>query len=179
MRNAIRAGAIIAFACGVTMQGQGIGVLQVTSDAFKNNDKIPAYYTCDNNDVSKQPSPSVQWSAGPSGTKSYALIVEDPDAPSGSYYHWVVYNIPSNTLMLAEQAHITQPAVEAINSSGASHFVGPCPPLGEHRYIFHVYALSDTVKLASTASVAEIKLEIEKYALAQGQLIGRYSRVIK
>lgn len=159
--------------------GQVPETLQVTSEAFKDNDKIPAYYTCDNADVEKQPSPPLQWSKGPEGTKSYAIIVEDPDAPNGTYYHWLVYNIPAAVQSLAERAVITSPAIEAINSSGNTYFVGPCPPIGEHRYVFHVYALSDAIQIASNATIAEIKLEIEKRSLAHGQLIGRYSKVVK
>ncbi len=162
-----------------SLRCQSSSSLQLTSDAFKDNDKIPAYYTCDNADAPKHPSPALRWGQGPNGTKAYGLMVEDPDAQGGTYYHWIVYNLPETTLALPESASIQLPALEAKNSSGSSHYVGPCPPLGEHRYIFTVYALSQPIEISQDASPAEIKGEMEKYALAQGVLTGRYTKVVK
>lgn len=154
--------------------------LAVKSEAFKNGEPIPSYYTCDNKELKNQPSPQLEWSKGPQGSKSYAIVVHDPDAPmAGGFYHWVVFNLSAETTYLPEKVVIKSPAVESVNSSGKTIFMGPCPPKGQHRYYFRVYALSDMLKLDSSAKPEQVMEEISKYKLAQGELMGVYQRVSK
>lgn len=148
----------------------------IQSSAFKEGATIPAKYTCDSLDIS----PPIEWSKGPEGTKSYALICDDPDAPGGTWVHWVIYNIPYSILELSENV----PKMESLNNGarqGKSDFEsigygGPCPPGGTHRYYFKIYALDFILDHKPAISKKELLKAIEKHILEEGQLMGRYKR---
>ena len=114
--------------------------MKLTSSVFKHKEKIPTKYTCDGDDVS----PPLKIEEAPEGTKSFALIVDDPDAPVGTWVHWVVWNIPADTKDIAEN---TAPGTEGLNDFGKTPYGGPCPPSGTHRYFFKLYALDTELDL--------------------------------
>jgi Raf kinase inhibitor-like YbhB/YbcL family protein len=149
--------------------------LTLTSDAFANGQSIPAKYSC----VGKNISPALSWTEPPAGTKSFALIVDDPDAPMGTWVHWVLYNISSEKRNL--QDHNTgKNVIKAIfvgkNSSGNLRYDGPCPPSGTHRYYFKLYALDITISLLPGATKEQVLKEMTNHILAQGELMGTFSK---
>lgn len=156
--------------------------LTVKSGAFTNNKKIPSLYTCDDSGVS----PALSWSKTPKKTKSIAIIVSDPDAPDGAFYHWGIYNLPPSTKSFAKGAKAPKGAVQTTNDFGDKGYAGPCPPEGEtHRYIFKVFALNTKLKatkknynLNSAGTLAyeleNIKGSYRKNVIASGTLTGTY-----
>jgi len=150
--------------------------LRITSDAFVNNGMIPSRYTCDGADIS----PSLKWSKGPEGTKSYALIADDPDAPVGTWVHWVIYNIPSDVTSLPEDLPKTKTldngAVQGINDFKRYGYGGPCPPGGTHRYFFKLYALDTMIDAGPGLTKRQLLKNMEGHILAKGELMGKYSR---
>ena len=151
--------------------------LTITSDAFANGQSIPAKYTC----IGKNISPALTWSEPPAGTQSFALIMDDPDAP-GTWVHWVLYNIPVERRSLQEDLPITGKNIDpnavfvGKNSSGNIGYNGPCPPSGTHPYFFKLYALGETVGLLPGADKGELLKAIEGHILAQGELMGTFSK---
>ncbi len=150
--------------------------LKVSSSAFEEGDMIPIKYTCDGEDVS----PPLAWEGVPEGTRSIALICDDPDAPVGTWVHWVLYNLPPDSKGLPEAV----PPAEVLEN-GARHgkndwqrlgYGGPCPPGGTHRYYFKVYALDTVLELESGTTKAQLLEAMEGHVLAEGQLMGRYKR---
>ena len=151
--------------------------MQLSSTAFLAAEPIPVNHTCDGNNVS----PPLQWSGAPAGTKSLALIVDDPDAPMGTWVHWVLFNLPANTTDLAEDVpkgqYLPNGARQGLNDFRHLGYGGPCPPPGKpHRYFFKLYALSATLDLKPGATKKELERAMEKLVLAQGQLMGTYKR---
>src|SRR5215211_7783860 len=152
--------------------------LELTSDAFMSGQSIPAKYACTGRNIS----PALAWNEPPSGTQSFALIVDDPDAPMGTWVHWVLFNIPSNMRNLQEDLLITGKNVDpnAIyvgkNSSGNTRYDGPCPPGGTHRYFFKLYALDSTLSLSPGATKEQVLKGMEGHILAQGELMGTFSK---
>ncbi|MEM3736837.1 MAG: YbhB/YbcL family Raf kinase inhibitor-like protein [Candidatus Bathyarchaeia archaeon] len=148
----------------------------ITSRAFKNNESIPSQYTCDGKDVS----PPLCWSGAPQGTKTYALIVDDPDAPGGTFTHWVIFNIPSSESGLQENVPKTgklpNGAIQGKNDFGRNGYGGPCPPSGTHRYQFHLYALDTQLNLPPGATKQDLQRAMRGHILAKAELIGLYSR---
>jgi len=142
--------------------------LHVSSPAFESNKLIPAKYTCDGDDVS----PPLTIGGIPEGTKSLVLIVDDPDAPMGTWDHWVVWNIPP-TRSIAEG---TVPGTEGLNTYRRHSYGGPCPPSGTHRYFFKVYALDTVLSLSSNATKRDVEKAMQGHVLAKGELIGLYRR---
>jgi len=142
--------------------------LHVSSPAFEYNALIPAKYTCDGDDVS----PPLTISGIPEGTKSLVLIVDDPDAPMGTWDHWLVWNIPP-TRSIAED---TVPGTEGVNTYRRHSYGGPCPPSGTHRYFFKVYALDTLLSLGSNATKRDVEKAMQDHVLAKGELIGLYRR---
>ncbi len=142
--------------------------LHVSSPAFENNKLIPAKYTCDGDDVS----PPLTIGSIPEGTKSLVLIVDDPDAPMGTWDHWVVWNIPP-TRSIAEG---TVPGTEGLNTYRRHSYGGPCPPSGTHRYFFKVYALDTVLSLSSNATKRDVEKAMPGHVLAKGEVIGLYRR---
>jgi Raf kinase inhibitor-like YbhB/YbcL family protein len=149
--------------------------LAITSTAFAQGQPIPAIYSCDGRNTS----PPLAWSGVPSGTKSFALIMDDPDAPMGTYVHWVIYNIPSAATGLpeatAKDAKLPDGSVQGPNSSGRTGYAGPCPPGGTHRYFFKLFALDVTLDIPRAGKDDLLKV-IQDHILAQGELMGTYSR---
>jgi hypothetical protein len=154
--------------------------LTLTSDAFANGGTIPVKYSCKGRDIS----PALAWSDPPLGTQSFALIMDDPDAPVGTWVHWVLYNIPAETRSLAEDLAVTGKNVPegqgspfvGKNSWGDIGYGGPCPPSGTHRYFFKLYALDETVGLLPGADKGQLLNAIEGHILAQGELVGTFGK---
>jgi Raf kinase inhibitor-like YbhB/YbcL family protein len=152
--------------------------IQITSNAFQEGEMIPIKYTCDGSDRS----PALSWSNIPEDTQTLALICEDPDAPSGTFVHWIIYNISPTVTGLAEGV----PAVELLpdgtiqgqNDFKRIGYGGPCPPSGDspHRYFFRLYALDTEIQLSAGASREEFTRAIEGHILAGGHLMGTYQR---
>ena len=149
---------------------------ELTSTAFDNRDPIPVKYTCDDEDIS----PPLQWKDPPEGTRSFALICDDPDAPVGTWVHWVLYDLPASTLSLPEavppEAELPDGGRHGQNSWGRSDYGGPCPPGGTHRYFFKLYALDAELELAAGASKEELLRAMDGHILASTETMGVYSR---
>lgn len=146
--------------------------LSLTSDAFRHGQPIPVRFTCDGADRS----PALRWGDPPPATKSFALVIDDPDAPSGTFRHWGIYDIPGSTRGIAEGERIGK---EVANDFGKAGYGGPCPPKGHgpHHYHFKLFALNvDRLNLGSTSKVVDVENEAEKRAIARGELIGTYER---
>lgn len=150
--------------------------IKITSSAFENEGMIPAKYTCDGADVS----PPLQWENIPEGAKSIALICDDPDAPMGTFVHWVVFNLPTDARQLDEnvpsEKTLPNGAKQGTSDFGRIGYGGPCPPSGTHRHFFKMYALDAQVDLEPGASKSELLKAMEGHIVAQGQLIGKYER---
>jgi Raf kinase inhibitor-like YbhB/YbcL family protein len=145
--------------------------LTITSPAFGHGEAIPARYTCDGNDTS----PALGIAKVPPAAKTLALIMDDPDAPVGTWVHWVVWNIPAQTHEIPESGLPPQ-AVQGKNSWPRTGYGGPCPPSGTHRYFFKVYALDTELHLGSSTSKAVLEKAMEGHILAKGELMGTYKR---
>jgi len=176
-------GALLCFAFGPDVAGSraadkaGKDKMQLTSSAFTEGAAIPAKYTCDARNVS----PPLAWSGVPAGAKSLALIVDDPDAPSGTWVHWVLYDLPVSANGLPEDLPKSQYAAggakQGLNDFRHLGYGGPCPPHGQpHRYFFKLYALDASLDLKPGLTKKEIEAAMEKHILAQGQLMGTYQR---
>jgi phospholipid-binding protein, PBP family len=150
--------------------------LKIKSSAFHEGDMIPNKYTCDGADIS----PPLTWDAAPMNTKSLALISDDPDAPAGTWVHWVIYNIPPTIKELSENIlphkTIENGAQQGTNDFRKIGYGGPCPPRGTHRYYFKLYALDKVLDSEPGLTKAELLKAMEGHVLAQGQLMGRYQR---
>lgn len=149
--------------------------LTLTSNAFSVGQSIPSKYSC----VGRNISPDLTWSGAPEHTKSYALIVDDPDAPMGTWVHWVAYNISPTMTSLPEDAGTALPVgsiVQGNNSSGSAKYSGPCPPSGTHRYFFKLYALDATLALPAGTTKADLLKAMDGHILAQGELMGTFSK---
>jgi len=145
---------------------------ELTSSVFANGEGIPAKYTCDSEDIS----PPLEWSNPPEGTQSLALIMDDPDAPVGTWDHWLLFNIPADLRSFPEQAGPPPGSVDGKNSWGRTGYGGPCPPSGTHRYFFKFYALDNTLDLPAGADKTQLLQAIEGHILAQAELMGTYAR---
>jgi len=151
--------------------------IQLTSSAFTEGASIPAKHTCDGQDSS----PPLKWSNLPPGARSLALVADDPDAPAGTWVHWVIYNIPSTIMELPEglptAEMISNGAAQGSNDFKRLGYGGPCPPRGNpHRYFFKLYALDTELSLKPGATKKELLRAMEGRVLAQGQLMGTYKR---
>lgn len=146
--------------------------LQLTSDAFANGQSIPAKFSC----LGKNISPALAWTEPPAGTQSFALIVDDPDAPGSTWVHWVLYNIPADVRNLPESFSAQDPVSVGKNSWGKLSYGGPCPPSGTHRYYFKLYALDSTLSLSPGASKEQLFKAMEGHILAQSELMGTFSK---
>lgn len=154
-----------------TVAAQGGVTLQLTSTAFADGGTIPKKYTCDGSSTS----PALKWSGAPANTASFALIVDDPDAPSGTFTHWVAFDIPANQAEIAQGAQTAGKAGQ--NSARRNGYTGPCPPSGSHHYVFKLFALDvASLGLSEGATKAQVTGAMQGHILAQGQLIGLYGR---
>lgn len=149
--------------------------ITVTSSAFKEGEAIPRQHTCDGINIS----PPLEWTATP-GAKTLAIICDDPDAPAGTWTHWLVYNLPASTIGLIEnmpaQEKVAGGGMQGTNNFKKIGYGGPCPPSGTHRYFFKLYALDSELSLKPGATKDQLLKAIEGHVLAQGQLMGTYSR---
>jgi Raf kinase inhibitor-like YbhB/YbcL family protein len=144
--------------------------MDLTSPAFEPQGPIPRVYTCDGQDVS----PPLEVSGVPEGTLSLALVMDDPDAPGGTWDHWVVYDIAAGTTLIEEDARDL--GTPGKNSWGHAEYGGPCPPSGTHRYIFRLYALDRRLDLEPGADKRELFRAMEGHVLAEAELMGTYER---
>ena len=152
--------------------------MEIRSPAFFIGSTIPFKYTCDGDNIS----PPLRWEAPPQGTNSFALILDDPDAPNETFTHWVVYNLPADMRELPEgitnHAKLPKGGMQGKNSFGQLGFGGPCPPKndGAHRYFFKVFALDQPLDLQSGASKEQLMAAMEGHVLDAAEVMGRYAR---
>lgn len=143
----------------------------LTSDAFAHEGVIPKKFSCDGQNIS----PRLQWSGAPSNTKSFALVMDDPDAPIGTFTHWVAFDIVATQTEIREG--VTSVGKSGKNSAGRTGYTGPCPPTGTHRYFFTLYALDlQTLGVSEGATRNDVEKAMSGHILAQAQLMGKYSR---
>ena len=148
---------------------------EITSPAFVNGAPIPPKYSCKGSDIT----PALAWTEPPGGTQSFALIMDDPDAPRGTWVHWVIFNIPASARGLQE-ATPTDPqlgdgSIQGITSARTNGYHGPCPPSGTHRYFFKLYALDTTLSLSTNADRAKLLAAMEGHILANAEVMGNFS----
>jgi Raf kinase inhibitor-like YbhB/YbcL family protein len=170
MQKAIIAGAFAISLAAMASFAAGGAKMKVTSSAFQEGANIPSKFTCDGGDTS----PPLQIADIPSEAKSLLLIVDDPDAPSGLFTHWMVWNIPPQTSAVGEGS--TPKGVQGTSDFGKSGYGGPCPPSGTHRYYFRIFALDRELDLPFGSKRAQLDAAMKGHVVAQGELMGRYSR---
>ncbi|MGD8428574.1 MAG: YbhB/YbcL family Raf kinase inhibitor-like protein [Balneolaceae bacterium] len=150
--------------------------LQILSSAFKNGETIPVKYSCDGENVS----PPLEWSEVPDGTKSFALIVDDPDAPAKTWVHWVLYNIPANQRKqdenISDDKQFVTGAMHGVNDYQKHGYRGPCPPGGTHRYYFKLYALDSVLNLTPSITKHQLIDGMKGHIIEQAELMGKYTR---
>lgn len=157
---------------GAAVENATLSKLTLTSEAFKDGQTIPAQFTCDG----ANQSPSLRWGEPPASTKSFALVIDDPDAPTGTFRHWGVFDIPASARSIGGGQRA---GTEVNNDFGKPGYDGPCPPKGHgpHHYHFKLFALdTDRLGLSADAKVADIENAARQHAVAEGQLIGTYER---
>ncbi len=149
--------------------------IKVTSPAFRQGEEIPQKYTCNGDGVS----PPVEWEVLSNNVRSFVLISEDPDAPMGTFTHWVVYDLPPNIRALPERVpnddELPTGGVHGINSLHKIGYMGPCPPSGRHRYFFRVFALDERLDLKPGAGKDKVLRAMQGHILGEGELMGTYS----
>jgi Raf kinase inhibitor-like YbhB/YbcL family protein len=149
-----------------------VSKLALASDAFSEGKPIPVQYTCDGENLA----PALHWSDPPSHTKSFALVIDDPDAPGGTFRHWGVYDIPPSARSIGGTQRV---GTEVTNDFGKLGYGGPCPPKGHgpHHYHFRLFALNvDRLQVGASAKVADVERAATAHAIAEGELIGTYER---
>lgn len=143
---------------------------------FKSQQPIPSKYTCDGENIS----PPLKFSEVPSGAKSLVLIVDDPDAPKGTFDHWIVWNLPPDIKELTENApelsRLSPPPLQGLNHYAKSYYSGPCPPNGTHRYYFKLYALDSVLTLPEGSPKKIVEEAMKGHILSQTELMGTYER---
>jgi Raf kinase inhibitor-like YbhB/YbcL family protein len=149
----------------------------LTSSAFQPNGAIPAKYTCEGESVS----PPLTWSALPQGTRSVAIVLEDPDAPDPAkrqrtWVHWVVYDLPPGGSLAENARQLPAGALGGANDWKKTEYGGPCPPVGQHRYVHHIYALDEVLPDLHGPAKADLLRAMEGHVLAQGELVGTYQK---
>ena len=173
-------GVLVMSACGSTTSpdpSSPDATLELTSAAFGRGESIPQTYTCDGEDIS----PPLSWGDPPEGTESFALILDDPDAPVGTWVHWVLFNIPADKRSLPEgipaRDQLSDGSLHGQNSWKRNDYGGPCPPSGStHRYVLMLYALDTTLDLEAGATKRNVLKAMDGHVLAEGELTGEYSR---
>ena len=147
--------------------------LKLVVAAFPENAAIPQKYTCDGQNVS----PAVEWSGAPPQTRSFALILDDPDAPVGLFTHWLLWNIPASDHSLGENYHPSGTVVAGTNDFGKRGYGGPCPPRGTHRYYFKLYALDvPALEIHGNSKRADVDRALHGHVIEQSEYMGRYER---
>jgi Raf kinase inhibitor-like YbhB/YbcL family protein len=157
-------------------QMKGVKKMEIKSTAFNHGTRIPSKHTCDGMDVS----PPLGWGNAPAGTKNFAVICDDPDAPIGTWVHWVIYDMPASTTNLPEKVpplkELTNGAKQGMNDFRTIGYGGPCPPSGEHRYFFKLYALDGPTGLKPGATKAQLLEAMKGHILGEAELMGKYKR---
>jgi Raf kinase inhibitor-like YbhB/YbcL family protein len=156
------------------------GPMKLSSPGFEHNGDIPTQFTCDGRDIS----PALSWADAPAGTKSFALIVDDPDAPDPAnprmtWVHWVLYNLPTDSTGLPEdvsEADLPTGALQGTNDWGRTGYGGPCPPVGKHRYFHKLYALDTVLPDLKQPKKGRLEKAMEGHILEKAELIGLYQR---
>jgi Raf kinase inhibitor-like YbhB/YbcL family protein len=151
--------------------------MELKSSVFQNNQDIPKKYTCDGADLS----PPLVWNNPPNGAKAFAIISDDPDAPGGTWIHWVIYDLPADARELAEavptQESLPDGAKQGVNDFKKAGYGGPCPPRGPaHRYFFKLYALDQPTNLKPRATKQQVLAAMKGHIVGEAQLIGKYKR---
>ncbi len=169
--------ALLTLGCGTSSAQQAPKKFELRTTTFRPGGDIPRKCTCDGGDVS----PALAWSDPPPGTKSFALIVDDPDAPSGTFTHWVVYDLAPTTRQLPEKLagndDLRDGAHQGVNDFPMIGYGGPCPPPGKpHRYFFKLYALDTKLGLKREARKQDVEQAMQGHTLAQAELMGKYKR---
>jgi Raf kinase inhibitor-like YbhB/YbcL family protein len=182
MRNGLAGSVVVLtlFICGLShtarADAKGDETMELRSTAFTQGAMISTTYTCDGQDIS----PPLEWTGLPEGTRSIALIADDPDAPVGTWVHWVYYDIPAQTTALPENIeHTDNPHVggtQGKNDFRKIGYGGPCPPPGTHRYFFKLYALDTELNLPPGSSKKELLNAMEGHIIGQTELMGKYRR---
>lgn len=145
--------------------------MRISSPDFNSGEYIPAKFTCSGENIS----PTLIIDGVPEGTTCLALIMDDPDAPKGTFVHWVVWNITFKAHTL-EHGTLPVGAVEGTNGAGQTGYMGPCPPSGTHRYFFKLYALDSSLDLPSTSGSEDLEMAMNDHIVAQAELVGLYSK---
>ncbi len=150
--------------------------IQITSSAFSQGQPIPEKFTCKGENIS----PALSWTEPSTGTQSFALIMDDPDAPAGTWVHWVLFNIPASARSLPEafpsDATLPNGSLSGNSSFGGPGYGGPCPPSGTHRYFFKLYALDEMLAISVGATKGELEKAMVGHILAQGELMGTFAK---
>jgi Raf kinase inhibitor-like YbhB/YbcL family protein len=158
-------------------KGGATMAFSISSPSFQNGKDIPKKFTCDGDDVS----PALSWTDPPQGVKSFALIADDPDAPRGTWTHWVLFDLPPSTSNLAEGVpkvgELPDGGRQGVNDFPKIGYGGPCPPPGKpHRYFFKLYALDNKLNLKAGASKQEVEQAIQNHILGKAESMGKYGR---
>lgn len=165
---------ILSPSTNVTTQNQS--GMTLTSSAFNNGGQIPTKYSCDGEKIS----PPLAWTNAPAGTRSFLLIVDDADAPRGTFAHWVIFNIPASVTSLPENVPtnptLSNGATQGQNGAGRIGYTSPCPPSGTHRYMFQLYALNTQLTLTPGATKQDVLNAMQGHIIAQATLTGLYGR---
>ena len=163
---------VLIFSYAMSQGGTKTDEFKISSSAFKNGGEIPQKYTCDGENVN----PSLQFEHVPAKAKSLALVLDDMDAPRGSYVHWILWNIAPNIKEIKEKS-VPEGAVQGTNGFKKNHYGGPCLPRRAHRYVFKIYALDIFLNLDPRSAKTDLEKAMEDHVIAQAQLMGVYKRV--
>lgn len=164
--------ALVAGLMSAAAEAAGKNTFQLQSSAFAPNGNIPAKFTCEGKNVS----PPLAWSGAPAKTQSYALTVEDPDAPKGTVTHWLMFNIPAKLAALPDATALPPNAKEGLNSANAKGYHGPCPPSGQHHYVFTLYALDAMLNVTQPPTKAQLEAAMKPHVLGRATLTGLYEK---
>lgn len=169
---------LLTFALCLCVFTQGESAMKINSTSFSDGAKLPrAYAYTDCNGSNK--SPQLSWTDVPRGTVSFAIICHDPDAPKGTFYHWVLYNLPVSATSLSEKtskdAQLSSGALQGRNDFKKIGYDGPCPPSGIHRYVFTVYAVDTMLSLRAQASAQDVLDALQGHILDKDEIVGKYS----
>lgn len=171
IRDSLLSVLTLALLATVHSNAEGADGFKITSTEFEEGKEIPKRFTCDGENVS----PPLAWTGAPAGTKAFALIVDDPDAPRGLFTHWILFNLPASTQSLPEGV---KPPAENQGTSdfGKPGYGGPCPPKGQHRYFFHLYALKDELSGLNSPNRKQIDAALKGHVIGEAVLMGTYQR---
>ena len=154
--------------------------MRISSPSFAHGGEIPTIHTCEGRDLA----PALEWSGAPEGTRSFVLIVDDPDAPDPrapkmTWVHWVLYNLPATAKGLPEGGALPEGTKEGLNDWKRTGYGGPCPPIGRHRYFHKLYALDTVLPDLGTPTKAQVEAAMKGHVLAEAQLVGTYQKTGK